>query len=137
MSTTFDYVKTSLTARKLVEKFGKKRIVQILKFSEDEQDPSKPWKGSSNPRLVPDFDVTTEAVFISPSSAVRLGILTIDDDLVKNSEKIMIIAPGQTITEDLRLADEVIDEAERWKVAGVSTLKPAEVVLLYYIGVKR
>jgi len=130
-----DYVAIAKVAETLIA--GSGRTVTILKFNESEQDPAKPWKGSSNPRLLPDFEVTTIATFVNPSSAVNLGIATESSELVKNSEKIMLVAPGATIIEDLRLADEVQDEDLRWKVVGVTTLKPADKILLYYIGVKR
>ena len=132
-----DFTKVAATAERLIAANG--REVTIIKFDTSSADPTKPWKGATDPRTNLDGEVTTDACFVQPSSMVSLGMSTSDSDLVKRSTKIMLVAPGtNTITDDLAKFNEVIDfDNTRWKITAVETLQPAEDVLLYYIGVAR
>lgn len=129
-----DLVKMAVMAERLIAQSG--RAVTIIKFNTTPADAAQPWKGAADPRVDPDGSVSTTACFVEPSSMVSLGMSTVDSDLVKQSTKIMLVSPGETISEDLTKYDEVIDfDGTRWKIVTVETLQPAENVILYYIGV--
>lgn len=131
----FDYAPIQITAADLVADFG--RSITLTKFNVTEQDPANPYLGSTNPRLSPLATVTTFGVGVNPLQAERLGITTRDSELIKRSEQIYIIAPGDAFTEDLKTFDEVTDGAEKWKITLVETLRPGDLTLLYYVGVMR
>lgn len=121
------------TAQRLITANG--RSVTFVNFSSTLQNSSRPWLGAADPRATPDNTLTVDAVFVEPSSAVRLGLSQEASDLVKNSEQIMIVSPGATA--DLSIYQEVDDDSVRWKIEAVETLKPGAAVLLAFVGVKR
>lgn len=129
-----DYTELATEAQTLVAGTG--RSVTFVQLDRDPADPSKPWRGASDPRATPESTVAGSAVFVEPSSATALGMSTeIVDSLVKRSEAIMIVALGPTVTADLQDYDEVIDGSKTWRIEGVEKLQPADVVLLYFVGV--
>lgn len=76
---------------------------------------------------------TIKGVFVEPSSAIRLGMSTDNSDLITKSSHIVILPP----TYDIRDYQEIEDSGVRYEITAVETLKPGEVTLLYYAGVKR
>jgi hypothetical protein len=131
-----DYVSLAATAKRLITANG--REVTFVRFNRTAADAAKPWKGAADPRTDPDASETLDAVFVEPSSAVRLGISTVNSELVKRSTQILIAAPGSDFAEDLSTFEEVIDsDGVKWRITTSEKLKPAEVTLLYFIGVAR
>lgn len=130
-----DFVKLAATAARLVSSSG--RSVTLERFNQTSADSAKPWSGPTDPRATVDATVTTKAAFVEPASVARFGIVTVDEDLLKRSDQVMLVAPGSTITADLATFNEVVDGSVRWKIEIVRTLKPADTVMLYMIGVKR
>lgn len=128
-----DTTKLIATAQRLIKKNG--RAVQLLQFDSAPANPSQPWKGNADPRATPDATLDLSAVFVQPSSAVRLGLSAESSDLIKRSEQILIVSPGPTV--DVRVFHEVVDDTENWKIQGVEILKPGSEVLLAFIGVRR
>lgn len=128
-----DAVKVIATAQRLIAKHG--RAVTLLQLDSTPPDPSKPWNGPPDPRATPDDTLDLIAVFVEPSSAVRLGLSAQESDLVKRSDQILIVSPGAA--EDVRRFHEVIDTGESWKIEIVEILRPAEEILLAFIGVRR
>lgn len=130
-----DYVAIAGIAKTLIDANG--RTVTILRFDRTLADTAKPWRGPSDPRATPDATATLVAVFVEPSSAVQLGISSPDSDLIKGSEQIMIVAPGAAFSEDLATFNEVVDGTINYRITTTETLKPGDITLLYFIGVKR
>ena len=131
-----DYVKAATTAARLVSENG--RSVTFLRLDQTIDDSAKPWRGTSNPRTVPDDTVTTSGVFVSPmEGGALLGRTTTSIEWIKRSEQICIVALGATSTDDLSRFDELLDGTERWRITGVETLKPGSTTLLYFVGVAR
>lgn len=128
-----DYAKLQQTAIRLVEENG--REVTFIEHSEVLPDPNKPWEGEADPRATPNSTSAQFAVFVDPASASRLGLSTSQPDLIKRSEQIMIVAPG---SEDLLKFQEVLDsDGTYWKILFLETLRPADLTLVSYVGVRR
>lgn len=124
-----DYVALAQTALELIKANG--RQVTFRQLVDTPADSNKPWRGAADPTA----GGTTEAawcVAVPPSSANQLGMSTTDNDLVKRSEQILIVAPGLN---DLADFEEVIDGTVTYRITGVETLRPADVTLLYFVGV--
>lgn len=131
-----DYAKLADRARTLIQEFG--RRVTFVRFSEQVQDVTKPWRGASDPRQSLAEEFETSAVFVEPSSATQLGMQTAVLDLLARSKQILIVAPGASLERELEEFQEVIDSDDsRWKVMGLEKLRPAETTLLYFVGVAR
>jgi len=130
----FDYTSLVADAGALITEFG--RAVTFVGFDTTEQDAAQPWLGPADPRTVPDATLAVDAVFVEPDSTRALGLSTEDNDMVKRSEQIMILSPGAA--EDLSSYQEVIDfDTTRWKIVGTQVLRPAETIVLAFVGVKR
>ena len=131
---TFDYVKTANTALRLIERFGRDGTFRQL--TDQAADPNKPWRGAADPTAAPAASVPNiKFAAVPPSSANALGMNTTDNDLVKRSTQILIVAPGPTLPNNLAEFHEVIDGGITWRITGVETLRPADLTLLYFVGV--
>lgn len=130
-----DYVALANKANTLVVANG--RVVTIIQFDETPQSASEPWLGPVDARGAPNATVDVSAVFVEPSSVVRLGISSDKSTLVTRSTKIMIIAPGATFADDLSTFHEVIDGSIRWMITETEQLFPGDVSMLWFVGVKR
>jgi hypothetical protein len=127
-----DYTEMASVAQELIDDNG--RDVTIIRFGQTPADSNKPWKGNTTPRATPDATDTVKGCFV-PLAGSGLGIDTIDSDILKRTEEVCLVGPGATF--DLRTADEVQDGSVYKKVTFVQMLKPADTVLMYYIGVER
>lgn len=128
-----DYSKTLQTARRLITKFG--RTVTFVKLSAGPTDPTKPWRGATDPRAIdPVSSLEIDAVFVEPESLERLGLQRASADFIKSAEQVMIVATDQ----DLGKFDEVIDtDGGRFKCDNIQTLQPAGTIILHYVRVQR
>jgi hypothetical protein len=127
-----DFAPLLATAQRLISENG--RSVTFIRHDETLADPLQPWLGPADPRATPDASLALDAVFVEPSSAVKLGIASETDDLILNSEQIMIVAPTAT---DLKQFQEVIDETIYWKITEMTTLRPGTLAVVSFVGVKR
>lgn len=131
-----DYVALAATARGLVEANG--RQITLRRLEDAPSDAAKPWRGATNPASPADATATPYGVAVPPSSATSLGMSTQDNDLVKRSTQIFIVTPAQGETQDYSTFHELVDDDnEPYRIVGVEKLRPAGVVLLYFIGVAR
>lgn len=132
-----DYTQLAERVRILVEKHG--REVTFVRFHQTPADGAKPWRGPADPRASVDAEATVKAVFVPPSSADRLGMSTVDEDLLRRTAFVCIVGPGSTAPPfDLSTAHEIMDEGGvRRRVTFVETLRPNVVTLLYFVGVQR
>lgn len=127
-----DYAALATTAATLIQQNGRTITVRRLKSQPD--DPAKPWRGSSDPTSSPDESSSVKAVFVPPSSASSLGMSSVNDDLLASTADIMICEPGDF---DFREAHQIQDGDVKKGITFVERLQPADVLLLYYIGVER
>ena len=130
-----DYVQLAATAKALVDANG--RQITIIRFDQTPADADKPWNGPSDPDASPDATATVVGCFVSTDERV-FGGLTLDDDLLKRTSEVCLVAPGTVSPPfDLLTANEIIDGSVHKKISFVQSLKPGAVTLLYFIGVAR
>lgn len=130
-----DYNALAATARGLVEANG--RQVTLRKLATTPADANKPWRGAASPAGAPAAQAAPYGVAVPPSSAVALGMSTKDTDLVKRSEQIFILTPVEGETLDYSTMTELVDGTEPYRIVAVEKLRPADVTLLYFVGVAR
>lgn len=130
-----DFTQLAATAKALVDANG--RDVTINRLDQAPDNPDKPWNGPTDPGSNPDATATVKGCFVSTDERV-LGGITIDDDLLKRTKEVCLVAPGTVSPPfDLMTANEIVDGTVHKKVTFVQRLKPATVTLLYFMGVAR
>lgn len=133
-----DYVKLLAVANKLINKNGRNIILQHEQRTP--ADPDKPWRG---PQLEKDggtpVKLPVRGVFVPPNTVREFGITslgegTLMEDMIAVSQQIVIIAGTEV---DLRQFDTIKDRSESWGIKGLQVLRPGEITLLAFIGVRR
>jgi hypothetical protein len=122
-------------AAKLVERArsrGLARIVTLRQLVATPPDPQTPWLPPADPRAGA-VTLAVTAVFVDPSSERELGLRVELIDWLKRAMQIAIIASP----EDLSTFSELVDDAEVWRVVGVSTLRPGPTRIVHFLGVAR
>lgn len=128
-----DYVKLAATAQRLVSKSG--RIVEFVRSAGIPIDPAKPWNGSTDNEEI----VSLSAVFVTPNQVRIFGLSALGDavgfqDMLAVSEQLLILFPGEN---DLRRYQTIRDGSVNWNVTAYQFLKPGDVNLLAFAGVRR
>lgn len=127
-----DYVKLAATAKRLVAKNG--REITFVRQSEIALDPLKPWNGPQAGETL----FTTRGVFVPPNTVRQFGLSALGEgtefiDLIAFSEQIVILYQEQ---EDIRLYTTLRDGVD-WNIIGTQVLRPAELNVLAFVGVRR
>lgn len=128
-----DYVKLAATAERLVRQSG--RLITFVKKDRTPADPLKPWNGSIDGEDLLDLS----GVFVTPNQVRIFGLSALGDavgfqDMVAFSEQLIITFPGEN---NLREYQTIRDGSVNWNVTAYQFLKPADVTLLAFIGVRR
>ena len=131
MATEF-FIEMAAVAQELIDDNG--RTITVIRHCQMAQDITKPWKGNVTPRTTPDATDSVKGCFV-PIGGSGLGKESIDEDALKRTGEVCMIGPGASF--DLATADEIIDGSVYKKVTFVQTLKPADTVLMYYLGIER
>lgn len=133
-----DYQKAAQLALRLISENG--REVTLVKLGQAASDPAKPWRGNPDARTTPEAEAIAPGVFV-PASGSGLGFFSEDQELIKRSEQILLVAAESVSSYKLEDFNEVIDPEDivntRWRIELVRMLKPGAIRLLYAIGVKR
>jgi len=130
MATFFEEM--AAVAQELIDESG--RDVTIIRWKQTAADASKPWEGPDDPRTDPDASDQVKGCFV-PIGGSGLGKDSVDEDALKRTGDVCLIGPGASF--DLATANELIDGSVHKKITFVQTLKPADTVLMYYVGVER
>jgi len=131
MATEF-FIEMAAVAQELIDDNG--RDVTLIRWKQAPADSAKPWEGPDDPRGTPDATDTVKGCFV-PIAGSGLGTETIDADALKRTGGVCLIGPGAGF--DLATANELIDGSVHKRITFVQTLKPADTVLMYYVGVER
>lgn len=117
-------------ARELIEAEGRSVTFQMLDGTP--VDDNTPWNGPGAPTV--SASKTTIAVFLPDGSG--FGKMIEDNDLFKSSEQMLLVAPPASgeILGDFHV---VLDGGVRWKINVAKELKPADLTVLYAMGVSR
>ena len=134
-----DYVKLLVKVNKLIVKNG--RSVTFWREGRADIDPSKPWKGPMQEIDGGDSKVTfvTKGVFVPPNTVREFGITslgegTLVDSMISMSQEIVIIA-GTEI--DLKQFKMLTDGPRDWGIRAIQVLRPADISVLAFVGVRR
>ena len=84
-----DLATLALTAKRLIDANG--RTITVRRLSRVEEDPAKPWRGTTDVRTTPDATVSVKGVFVHPHSAIELGIRVDNPQLVSELKEIAIV----------------------------------------------
>lgn len=124
-------------ARRLVAARG--RDATFLKYDRAAADPNKPWRGALDPRAVPDATASVPSVFVPPTGTATLGFAAVSEELLKRVTQICIAAPGSAVTDNLEEFDGVLDPVDntRYKIEFVRVLRPADVRIVYFVGLSQ
>lgn len=125
-----DHVALAATAKRLIEANG--RTVTVRRLDRTITDPSKPWRGTSDPRATPNATASVKAAFVDPSSAASMGLMLSDPNLVASIDSVALIAATSTVA-DLATFDEVVDGSLVLKIDNIDVLKPGDVKMLYVL----
>jgi len=128
-----DYVKLAATADRLITANG--RTVTFQRKSEVASDAAKPWGAQTGV----DTEFETKAVFAPPNTVRQFGLSSLGQgtefkDLIEFSDYIGIFYPGST---DMRQFSHVEDGTEVFGIIGLQILKPGDVQLLGFVGIRR
>src|ERR1700741_2601241 len=127
-----NYPRLLKTAQRIISDAG--RTVTFVQLSVVDDNPAAPWRGTAAPRTVPTATLVKKAVFVEPDSNQRNGEMMVTDDLLKRIEKICIVAGS----DNLDGFNEIIDsDNTRWKIEFTHKLQPGDIIMCYYVGVKR
>lgn len=130
-----DYVRLAATAKRLIDKNG--RQISFVKLNETPENSSRPWNGPDEDGA--DTLLALRGVFVPPNTVRQFGLTALGEgtefqDLIAFSQQIIITAQGEN---DLREYTSVIDRSDRWGIIGLQVLRPADVTLLAFVGVRR
>lgn len=123
-----NYAKIAVTVNKLIDKNG--RFTFIQKIANNGTDTEKPWKSEFEVEL----SVKVKGVFVPAFNSENLGLDFISPDLLSRADEIFLVGPNSNDFSDFH---SVVDGGLTWGIKFVQVLKPADIVLLYAIGVRR
>lgn len=128
----YDYSRVLATAQRLVARYG--RLVALQGVSAGPEDPDNPLAG---PAAAPDPLTGIPAAFVDPSSLSTLGMNAALVTLFATSTEIAIVAPVSGLPDFMDMKTLIDSDGTVKKIDRISKLQPADVILLYYIGVSR
>lgn len=123
-----NYAKIAVTVNKLIDKNGRFTIIQ--KIANNGDGTEKPWK--SEPGI--ELSVEVKGVFVPAFNSENLGLDFISPDLFSRADEILLVGPNPN---DFSTFHSVVDGGLTWGIKFVQVLKPADIILLYAIGVRR
>lgn len=132
MSDQYDYARGLAMAQRLVARYG--RLIGLQGVSAGPADANNPLAGPAAP---PDALTGIPAAFVEPSSLQSLGINATVAALFANCTQIALVAPISGMPDFSGMKFLIDTDALVWKIDQISTFKPGDVILLYYIGVSR
>lgn len=137
-----DYTALAAVSERLIEENG--RAITLVAEPRTKVDPTMPWKGPILDEVDPDYvapvNLELFGVFVPPNQVRIFGLSSLGKgtefvDLMAFSDQVIISYPTQV---DLTPYTAVLEsDGSRWGVVAYQLLKPAEVQLLSFIGVRR
>lgn len=125
-----NYTRVQATALRLIAGAG--RTITVVKYSTAEE-AGKPWRTPAGARQAHEDSVDVVAVSVPVSSATRMGFFAQQEDLVKTVQQTWLI--GGDV--DLDGFNGVEVDGVPYKIRLLDRLKPADVTLMYVLGVSR
>ena len=127
-----DFVKLAATAKRLVEKNG--RTLSLYKRSVTPANSSQPWRGTGVADTTGDpLDVIGCVVPASGSGFGRRRV--VDGELAEAFEQVALVAASSVpVGIDLERFSTIVDGKRAWKIDNVEKLQPADVPLVFVLG---
>ncbi len=125
-----DHAKFLALAKKLITKHGRSTTFKTL--SAGPSDSSKPWKGAGSTPSASTL-ATAMAVFL-PHKGLDFGIEFVAPELIKDCSELLLVAGDAGA---LETCNSITDGNKDYRVNWVAMLKPADLTLLYAMGVVR
>jgi hypothetical protein len=125
-----DHSRFLALAERLIAKHGRSTVFKTL--SAGPSDITKPWKGAGVGQT-PGTLATALAVFM-PHKGLNFGTDFLSEELLKDCTELCLVAGSAGNLETCNLVE---DGGKDFKVTWVSRLKPADLTLLYAIGINR
>lgn len=125
-----DYNRARATVERMINLYG--RLITLVNDT-GPADSTKPL-GPAAPRVeVPNV----KGVFVRPSGYIKLGeSFYLDPGLFPEAEKIVLVLPS--LTQDYSLFTRVVDnDGKGYKIFKVEELRPGDVPILLYLGLKQ
>lgn len=135
-----DYLALQAKAVKMIKAKG--RQITLFSLPKDEPiNPQRPWKGV-NASIDPSetsIKLLTYGVFVPPNTVRQFGITSLGDgtdyqDLITKTEEIAIIA-GQEV--DFKAFNTIRDRGKDYGILASQVLRPGDVTLLAFVGIRR
>ena len=133
--TKYNYIRARNKAQELITRFG--RQITLVRPTQIKQNPDRPWKGPDQtvpPQIlvIPGIQLLPNQVRVFQLSA--LGEASMLEGAILVSELVYIVFQGET---DIRDFSFVEDNGVKYHINATQALKPADITLLGYIGVRR
>jgi len=127
-----DFVKLAATAKRLIEKNG--RTVSLYKRSTTPANTLQPWRGTTALDATGDpLDVIACVVPAAGSGFGRRRI--VDGELAEAFEQVALVAASSVPDgADLERFSTMVDGKRAWKIDAVDKLQPADVPLVFVLG---
>lgn len=130
----YDYERLRRKSKEMITRFGRK--VTLVRPTQTPTDSQRPWKGpqpsgAETTLKIPGLQLLPNQVRIFNLSA--LGEASTLKGAILKSEYVYIVFQDQ---EDIRGYTFVEDGGERFHIEATQVLKPADTILLGYIGVR-
>ena len=125
-----DYNRARATAKRMIDAYG--RLITLVNDA-GPADPTKPLGPPAARIEVPNI----KGVFVRPSGYIKLGeSFYLDPGLFPEAEKIVLVLPS--LTQDYAKFTRVLDtDGKGYKIYKVEELKPGDVPILLYLGLKQ
>lgn len=130
---TFDYASLVTTVDELLTEFG--REITLIKLSETPNDTAKPWNGP----ISDNETVTFKCAQLLPNQVRIFGLSALGEsteltNMINHSDIVYVGYGGQINVGDYTYVE---DGGVQYLINATQELKPADTVLLNYIGVNR
>lgn len=131
----------ALLAQQLIQANG--RTVKIVAVADTPADNAKPWRGPA--AVAPDdpdgWELELKAVYEtyeeSELKKALFGVAQATEEAIRRPRARFLIAALDVGAHDLRLADHIEDDGERWRILEVKTEKPGDVAIMYTVEVRQ
>lgn len=132
-----DYDKLAATAKRLIAENGRDIILERIITTP--ADATKPWKGNNG---VPGTPYETRGVFAPPAAVRQFGLPSLGQgtefqDFMSFSEQVCILFPDTNDLRDYVKVREADPGSPKWGIVGYQLLRPAEVSVLAFLGLRR
>jgi len=123
----FDYSAIARTAAGLINKFGSPQVA-VLPGQSQAVVAGKPWRGADT---AGDTRVPIDLALVDYKDE------DIDGVEIMRGDKMGLTSPPAGVSADLTQARRLEIDGQSWRVVGVTTIKPAALVLAHIIQVRR